>query len=131
MAGEQATSHFLDERHNLYCGWVLGLALCRWSRSATTPAERMPLLNYTTTVPVNRTIGGIQGLLVEAGARQIMTSYSDVGQAVGVAFAIETSLGLRHFHLPVNAGRVEAVLKKQRVEKRRSALVCRPDPHLP
>ncbi len=29
----------------------------------------MPLLNYTTSVPVNRTIAQIQGLLVEAGAR--------------------------------------------------------------
>lgn len=28
MAGEQATtSNFLDERHNLYCGWVFGMAL--------------------------------------------------------------------------------------------------------
>jgi len=80
----------------------------------------MPLLNYTTKVPVRRTSGEIQGLLVEAGARRIMTEYDDVGRAVGVAFAIETGYGERSFLLPINADRVESVLKRQRVEARYS-----------
>jgi hypothetical protein len=75
----------------------------------------MPLLNYTTSVPVNRTVGLIQRLLVEAGARQVMTSHNEVGQPIGFAFAINTVLGLRHFHLPVNADRVETVLKREGV----------------
>lgn len=78
----------------------------------------MPLLNYTTTVPVVRTIGQIQGLLVEAGARSILTNYDDVGRPTGVAFAVETLHGLRTFTLPVNAVRVEAVLKREKVERR-------------
>ncbi len=76
----------------------------------------MPLLNYTTTVPVNRTIGHIQGLLVEAGARQIMTEYDNVGRPTGIAFAVETIHGVRTFVLPVMASRVEAVLKRDKVK---------------
>lgn len=78
----------------------------------------MPLLNYTTAVPVGRTIGQIQGLLVEAGARQVMTTYDDVGRALGIAFAVQTGHGIRTFVLPVNAERVEAVLKRDRVAPR-------------
>lgn len=37
----------------------------------------MPLLNYTTKVPVQRTIGQVQGLLVEAGARPIVAAYDE------------------------------------------------------
>lgn len=74
----------------------------------------MSLLNYTTSVPVARTIGQVQALLVEAGARQIMTEYDDVGRAVGIAFAVHTAHGMRNFVLPVNSQRVEAVLKRDR-----------------
>jgi hypothetical protein len=72
----------------------------------------MPLLNYTTTVTTNRTIGQVQGLLVESGARQIMTEYDDVARPVGIAFSVETAHGMRQFVLPVKAARVEAVLRR-------------------
>lgn len=78
----------------------------------------MPLLNYTTSVPVSRTIGQVQGLLVEAGARQIMTRYDDVGSPIGLAFAVETLHGPRSFSLPVNASRVQAVLAREGVQPR-------------
>jgi hypothetical protein len=71
-----------------------------------------PLLNYTTTVPVTRTIGQVHALLVEGGARQIMTGYDAVGTPTGVSFAIEVSDGSRGFKLPVNTERVLAVLKR-------------------
>ena len=74
----------------------------------------MPLLNYTTTVPVARTIGQVQGLLVEAGARSIMATYDDVGRPLGLAFAVHTAHGMRTFTLPVNASRVEAVMKRDK-----------------
>jgi hypothetical protein len=80
----------------------------------------VPLLNFTTTVPVSRTIGVVQGLLVEAGARSIMTNYDDVGSPIGIHFAVETGLGIRTFSLPVNAERVQAVLKRQKVQPRYS-----------
>jgi hypothetical protein len=80
----------------------------------------MALLNYTTAVPVGRTIGQVQQLLVEAGARQVMTSYDSFGSATGIAFAVETDHGVRTFLLPVNSDRVETVLKRDRVAPRYS-----------
>lgn len=77
-----------------------------------------PLLNYTTTVPVSRTIGQVQGLLVEAGARSIMAHYDEVGRPTGMAFAVQTAYGMRTFTLPVNGHRVEAVLKREKVPPR-------------
>lgn len=74
----------------------------------------MALLNYTTEVPVARTIGQVQGLLVESGARSIMTNYDDVGRAIGMAFQFDTGFGIRSFILPVNADKVEGVLKRDR-----------------
>lgn len=78
----------------------------------------MPLLNYTTTVPVTKTIGLVHALLVEAGARQIMTAYDAVGTPTGVSFAIEVPGGTRGFNLPIKTDRVEAVMKRERVEPR-------------
>lgn len=78
----------------------------------------MPLLNYTTTVPVARSIGQVQGLLVEAGARKVMTSYDHVGHAEGITFAVETGLGLRTFTLPVSASSVLSVLVRDGVPPR-------------
>lgn len=75
----------------------------------------MPLLNYTTTVPVNRTIGNVQALLVEAGARSVSTNYDEAGRTVGMVFAVQTAYGMRQFVLPVKADRVLAVLKADKV----------------
>jgi hypothetical protein len=77
-----------------------------------------PLLNYTTEVSIPRTVEQVQKLLVKAGARQITASYDEEGLPSGIAFGVETEYGLRTFALPVNADRVHAVLKAQRVQPR-------------
>lgn len=77
----------------------------------------MPLLNYSTTVSTDRTVAQVHKLLSGAGARQVMTSYSG-GAPTGIAFAIDTAHGERSFMLPVEAGRVEDVLHRQKVERR-------------
>lgn len=82
-----------------------------------------PLLNYTTTVPVSRTIGQVQGLLVEAGARAIMATYDDVGTPTAISFSTETPLGPRTFHLPVSSSNVERVLRREKVPAR----LCTPE----
>jgi hypothetical protein len=74
----------------------------------------MPLLDYTTTVAASRTIGQVQALLVEGGARHIMTSYNDAGVPTGIAFIIETGYGQRRYTIPVDASRVHAVLRRDR-----------------
>lgn len=73
----------------------------------------MPLLNYTTKVPTARTIGHVQALLVEAGARSIMIDYNEVGTPTGVAFIIETMHGPRTYKLPVYAEPVHRLLKDE------------------
>jgi len=79
----------------------------------------MPLLNYTTTVPVMRTVGVIQALLVEAGARQIVTEWDDHGLPTGVSFVVATAYGPRGFVLPVDPKAVEQVLWQDRKVERR------------
>jgi hypothetical protein len=74
----------------------------------------MPLLNYTTTVPVNRTVSQVTELLIKAGARQIMSEFAEGGTPVGVMFALQTMDGLRAFKLPVHTDRVMKVMRQDR-----------------
>jgi hypothetical protein len=78
----------------------------------------MPLLNYTTSVAVTRTVGQVQGLLVEAGARAIMAQYDPVGNVTGLSFAVEGPMGLQHYALPVQTDRARAVLQRDKVPAR-------------
>jgi hypothetical protein len=78
----------------------------------------MPILNYTTSVPVTRTVGQIQGLLVEAGARALMAEYDDVGNITGMSFAVTTPFGKQGYTLPVKTERVLAVLVRDKVSPR-------------
>jgi len=78
----------------------------------------MPILNYTTSVATNRTVGQIQGLLVEAGARAIMAEYDDVGNTTGMSFAVITPFGKQGYTLPVRTERVLAVLQRDKVARR-------------
>jgi hypothetical protein len=75
----------------------------------------MPLLNYTTTIAPSKTVAEVHKILVKAGARQIASEYDEHGEPIAVAFTVETTLGLRQFHLPINSSAVLAVLSKQRV----------------
>lgn len=69
----------------------------------------MPILNYTTKVPVNRTLSEISGKLAKAGAQGILTDYQD-GEASGITFSIETEHGLVYFKLPANIAGVSKAL---------------------
>jgi hypothetical protein len=79
----------------------------------------MPLLNYTTTVPVSRTVSKVQSMLVKAGARGIAHSYTD-GVLTGLAFTVDAAYGQQAYSLPVDVERVRAVLLRQRVQPRYS-----------
>jgi hypothetical protein len=82
----------------------------------------MPLLNYTTTVPVKRTIERITDVLVAAGAKQILTEYGEHGVPTGVVFLADTPLGPRQFVLPVDSWKVKKVLEKEKVPPRFSGI---------
>lgn len=77
----------------------------------------MPILNYTTTVAVARSVSEMQTMLAKAGADTISIRYDD-GKPVGLSFRLMTLYGWRHFALPVNAQPIWKVLSKQRVDAR-------------
>lgn len=77
----------------------------------------MPLLNYTTTIPAEKTAAQIATILSKAGAAQVLTDYT-AGRPSGLAFALDTPTGIRRYRLPVDIAAVEQVLRKQRVERR-------------
>lgn len=73
----------------------------------------MPILNYTTKIDPSKTAGEITKVLVKLGAENIGMSYSG-GKLTGMAFAIRRGPDVYAFQLPVRAGAVLDVLKRQR-----------------
>lgn len=74
----------------------------------------MPIANYSTDVPVSRTIGHVSGMLVEHGARSFTTIFED-GEHVGVEFGIETEYGYMQYRMPVRISGVHAALQADRL----------------
>lgn len=70
----------------------------------------MPLLNYTTGVDVDKTIGEIQKLLVKRGAKAIMTDYTE-GVISALAFKIPVNDRDMGFRLPCDWRPVLEVMK--------------------
>ena len=60
-----------------------------------------PPLNYTTTIPANRTIGECQHMLGEAGAAAVAVIFTS-REPSGISFRLETASGSQDFALPVN-----------------------------
>lgn len=71
----------------------------------------MPILNYTTTVEVEKTMGEINRALARRGVTRISTLYDDQGTAAGLAFTMKTDYGVRDFELPVRTEGVLAAMK--------------------
>jgi hypothetical protein len=74
-------------------------------------AERR-LLNYSTTVPVARTVGQMQNELAQHGASAVVVQY-DGGKATGLSFQIGGPHGPRAFTLPVDVVPVQKILDRQ------------------
>lgn len=71
----------------------------------------MAILNYTTMVPIDRTLAEIQGKLARAGDSKIMQEYEE-GIVTRISFMITTKHGPHAFLLPVNIEGVLASMKK-------------------
>ena len=85
----------------------------------------MPLLNYTTSVPADKSIAAIQKALAKAGASAILHEFDDNGNIMALSFRIkmpspETSGEVRDisFRLPTDWRAVQRRLQTQRVEPR-------------
>lgn len=73
----------------------------------------MPLLNYSTTVSVQRSAAEVQAMLVAAGATSIMMDYDGQRNITGLSFRVETPHGLLPFKVPVRGGECQKVLERQ------------------
>lgn len=78
----------------------------------------MPLLNYTTEVAVEKSVGELQRILTKHGAQKLLIENDDAGNIVALSFMIQTPQGLIGFKLPVEWERVLKTLKDQRVAPR-------------
>jgi hypothetical protein len=72
-----------------------------------------PLLDYTTSVPVSRTVAQVQAILVEHGARAVMMEYDDRGRITALAFNIKMLNGELPIRLPIDAAATLRVLQRQ------------------
>ena len=73
----------------------------------------MALLDYSTKVPVSRTIAQIQAKLVEHGARAVMMEYGDDGRIKALAFNVKMPNGELPIRLPINTASTLRVLQRQ------------------
>lgn len=71
----------------------------------------MPILNYTTSIAVEKTVGQIQAMLVEAGAQAILIEYDDDRILSSVSFRINYQGALVSFRLPAQLDPVYVILQ--------------------
>lgn len=70
------------------------------------------VLNYTTTISPDKTLGEIQKILAEAGAARIAVDYED-GRPSGVSFGLQTEHGPRLFTLPVDVPAMQRLIERE------------------
>lgn len=73
----------------------------------------MPIMNYTTSISVEKTMGEVIGALSRRGVTRISTMYDDNGNPQGIAFTMKTDYGFSEFELPVKVEGVLAALNKE------------------
>ena len=74
-------------------------------------------LNYTTSVPVDKTLHEITTMLGRHGAEQVATRWVD-GAPIGVSFTLITPAGRQAYALPVDVDAMAASLTEQAKRKR-------------
>jgi hypothetical protein len=81
------------------------------------PRKTYALLNFSTSIAVEKTVGEIETALAKSGANAIMKEYDGVGNIVAVSFRIATPDGMLPFKLPMNVQAIQQVLKNQHKER--------------
>ena len=75
----------------------------------------MPIKNYTTRIPADRTVAELSQLLAKKGASEIMTSFGDDAKPVALKWRIRSKHGPLSFSLPVRVDAVYELMTRQRV----------------
>src|ERR1022692_3406009 len=73
----------------------------------------MGLLNYTTSISGEKTVGEIQSSRARAGAMSVLHDYDQQGNVESMSFKIQTQFGMIAYRLPSNIPAVAKVLEKQ------------------
>jgi len=77
----------------------------------------MPILNYTTGISTDKTLGEIQRMLVKGGAEAILTEYAEQ-EVSAVSFRMHTEYGTMHFRLPANVQKIyQVIVRDTRIPK--------------
>jgi len=72
------------------------------------------LLNYTTEVPVEKSVMEIQKSLVTHGATKILSDYDGQGNIISISFEVPSPYGPLHIKLPANKDPVLRILERQK-----------------
>ncbi len=70
-------------------------------------------MNYTTSIPVEKTIAEIEKMLADSGASRILKDYDGESNVESISFTLVTEKGELPFKLPMNKEAVLQVLKDQ------------------
>lgn len=84
----------------------------------------MAILNYTTTVSVERSCQEIYQILAKHKATAIMSEYDDSGIIEAIAFRLNTPQGIIHYKLPANVAGVARKFWLALDEKYRALCSC-------
>jgi len=71
----------------------------------------MPILNYTTSVAVEKTVGEIQGKLARAGAQAVLTEYGPDSIIANLSFRIDHNGTPVSFRLPAQLDPIYVILQ--------------------
>ena len=71
----------------------------------------MPILNYTTSIAVEKTVGQIQATLAKAGAQSVLVEYDDERIVSSVSFRIHYNGAMVSFRLPAQLDPVYVILQ--------------------
>lgn len=71
------------------------------------------LLNYTTEIAAEKSVGEIQRRLAQAGVSQVLHGYDAEGNLSELSFRIKTQFGEMSFRMPANVEAVQAILRRQ------------------
>lgn len=80
----------------------------------------MPILNYTTTIPVEKTVSEIEKMLAQSGAERIAKDYDREGNLIAIAFIISTMKGKLPIRLPANVPAVMQTINNQTGEYKKT-----------
>ena len=72
----------------------------------------MPILNYSTSIAVEKTTGEIQGKLAQAGAQAVMTEYDSERVLCALSFRMLCSGIMVSFRLPAQIDRIYVLLQR-------------------